>query len=134
MSFIKCPLQALLMNNFLCNAMHSTPHGDIASSAFYYRRTLSKSFLEIPLYGLCYHAKKCPAFSSKHFYLVATSAKLSPCAIGGGNSDLFSGLTGFPYLEETSIGEFMLAGKNIKLITLRFYSIHYKGDLWIKNA
>lgn len=45
------------------------------------------------------------------FYLVATSMKLSPCAIGGGDSDLFSSLTGIPYLEEASIGEFMLAGK-----------------------
>ena len=41
-------------------------------------------------------------------YLVATAMKLAPCAVGGGNADLFSNLIGSNYFEETSIGEFAL--------------------------
>lgn len=44
-------------------------------------------------------------------YLVATAMDLAPCAIGGGNSDLFAQATGINYLEETSIGEFILGSK-----------------------
>ena len=41
-------------------------------------------------------------------YLVATAMKLAPCALGGGDSDLFCKLVGTSYLEETSVGEFIL--------------------------
>jgi hypothetical protein len=41
-------------------------------------------------------------------YLVATGMTLAPCALGTGNSDLFSRLAGLDYLVESSIGEFML--------------------------
>ncbi len=41
-------------------------------------------------------------------YLVATASKLAPCAIGGGDSDKFSHAVGTHYLEETTVGEFML--------------------------
>ncbi|MEO1432884.1 MAG: SagB family peptide dehydrogenase [Cyanobacteria bacterium J06633_8] len=41
-------------------------------------------------------------------YLVATAMKLAPCAIGSGDSDLFSKATGINYYEESSVGEFML--------------------------
>jgi SagB-type dehydrogenase family enzyme len=41
-------------------------------------------------------------------YLVATASDLAPCAVGGGDSDLFCKVTGTNYLEETSVGEFML--------------------------
>ncbi len=41
-------------------------------------------------------------------YLVATAMELAPCAIGSGNSDLFCELIGTNYLEESSVGEFML--------------------------
>jgi SagB-type dehydrogenase family enzyme len=41
-------------------------------------------------------------------YLVATAMKLAPCALGGGNSDVFSEAIQSNYLEETSVGEFML--------------------------
>jgi oxazoline/thiazoline dehydrogenase len=44
-------------------------------------------------------------------YLVATAMELAPCAIGGGNADLFAQATGINYLEETSIGEFSLGSK-----------------------
>ncbi|MCY7336507.1 MAG: SagB family peptide dehydrogenase [Chamaesiphon sp.] len=44
-------------------------------------------------------------------YLVATAMELAPCAIGGGNSDLFAQATGINYLDETSIGEFILGSK-----------------------
>lgn len=41
-------------------------------------------------------------------YLTATAMGLAPCALGGGDSDLFSKVIGSDYLEETSVGEFML--------------------------
>lgn len=41
-------------------------------------------------------------------YLVATAMKLGPCAIGGGNSDLFARISGNDYYTETSVGEFLL--------------------------
>ncbi len=41
-------------------------------------------------------------------YLVATAMDLAPCAVGGGNSDLFSKIIQSNYLEETSVGEFIL--------------------------
>ncbi len=41
-------------------------------------------------------------------YLVATAMQLAPCALGGGDSDLFCEAIGTNYLEETSVGEFML--------------------------
>jgi oxazoline/thiazoline dehydrogenase len=44
-------------------------------------------------------------------YLVATAMDLAPCAIGGGNSDLFAQTTGINYLDETSVGEFILGSK-----------------------
>lgn len=45
------------------------------------------------------------------FYLVATAMNLAPCAIGGGNADLFAKATGFDYYAETSVGEFMLGAR-----------------------
>lgn len=41
-------------------------------------------------------------------YLVATAMELAPCAIGGGNSDLFAQAVGTEYYDETSVGEFIL--------------------------
>lgn len=41
-------------------------------------------------------------------YLVATAMKLAPCALGAGDSDLFSSLLGNDYYEEGAVGEFML--------------------------
>jgi SagB-type dehydrogenase family enzyme len=41
-------------------------------------------------------------------YLVATAMGLGPCALGGGNSVLFSAATGNPYWQESSVGEFLL--------------------------
>lgn len=46
----------------------------------------------------------------QQMYLVATSLKLAPCALGSGNSDLFAGLAGLDYYAETSVGEFLLSG------------------------
>ena len=47
-------------------------------------------------------------------YLVATQMGLAPCALGGGDSDLFSRIAGTNYYEETSVGEFMLGSKKRK--------------------
>lgn len=41
-------------------------------------------------------------------YIVATAMGLAPCAIGAGDSDLFSEILGNDYLEESAVGEFML--------------------------
>lgn len=41
-------------------------------------------------------------------YLVAADMGLAPCAVGGGDSDLFCRVSGTNYLEETSVGEFIL--------------------------
>lgn len=43
-------------------------------------------------------------------YLVATAMGLAPSAVGGGDSDRFARLTGADYYQETSVGEFILAG------------------------
>jgi SagB-type dehydrogenase family enzyme len=44
-------------------------------------------------------------------YLVATAMDLAPCALGGGDSDHFTRLSGSDYLKETSVGEFVLGSK-----------------------
>jgi SagB-type dehydrogenase family enzyme len=44
-------------------------------------------------------------------YLVATAMNLAPCAIGCGDSDLFTKATGIDYYTETSIGEFILGSR-----------------------
>jgi SagB-type dehydrogenase family enzyme len=45
-------------------------------------------------------------------YLVATAMDLAPCAIGSGNSDLFSRIVKTNYYEETSVGEFSLGASS----------------------
>ena len=44
-------------------------------------------------------------------YLVATAMQLAPCAIGGGNADLFARACGTDYYSEGSVGEFLLGSK-----------------------
>lgn len=44
-------------------------------------------------------------------YLVATAMDLAPCALGGGDSDLFARAVGLDYYAETSVGEFLLGSK-----------------------
>jgi SagB-type dehydrogenase family enzyme len=44
-------------------------------------------------------------------YLVATAMNLAPCALGSGNSDLFSTLADTDYYKETSVGEFALGSR-----------------------
>ena len=41
-------------------------------------------------------------------YLTATAMNLAPCALGGGDADLFARAVGTDYYEETSVGEFLL--------------------------
>ena len=41
-------------------------------------------------------------------YLAATAMGLAPCAIGGGDADLFARAVGADYYAETSVGEFLL--------------------------
>jgi SagB-type dehydrogenase family enzyme len=47
------------------------------------------------------------------FYLVAEDMGLSPCAVGSGDSALFSIATGLPEDEEAAIGEFVLSGRQL---------------------
>jgi SagB-type dehydrogenase family enzyme len=44
-------------------------------------------------------------------YLTATAMGLAPCALGGGDADLFARAAGTDYYEEASVGEFLLGGK-----------------------
>lgn len=44
-------------------------------------------------------------------YLVATAMGLAPCALGGGDSDLFSAAAGLSYENESSVGEFLLGSR-----------------------
>lgn len=44
-------------------------------------------------------------------YLVATAMDLAPCALGGGNADLFAAAAGTDYYAESSVGEFILGSK-----------------------
>jgi oxazoline/thiazoline dehydrogenase len=46
------------------------------------------------------------------FYLAATALELAPCAIGGGNADLFAAVSGLDYVVEPYIGEFMLSSRD----------------------
>jgi oxazoline/thiazoline dehydrogenase len=49
-------------------------------------------------------------------YLTATALNLAPCALGGGDADLFARAAGTDYYEETSVGEFLLGSKRISRI------------------
>ena len=44
-------------------------------------------------------------------YLVATAMGLSPCAVGCGDAERSARALGTPYLEESSVGEFLLGGR-----------------------
>ena len=44
-------------------------------------------------------------------YLTATAMRLAPCALGGGNSDLFARAAGLDYFTESSVGEFLLGSQ-----------------------
>lgn len=44
----------------------------------------------------------------QNLYLVATNMGLAPCSLGGGDSDRFAVATGLDYIEESSVGEFIL--------------------------
>jgi SagB-type dehydrogenase family enzyme len=44
-------------------------------------------------------------------YLAATAMDLAPCALGGGDSDLFARAAGLDYYAETSVGEFLLGSR-----------------------
>ena len=45
-------------------------------------------------------------------YLAATAMRLAPCAVGTGNSDVFSQMRGADYYEETTVAEFILGSKS----------------------
>jgi SagB-type dehydrogenase family enzyme len=44
-------------------------------------------------------------------YLAATAMGLAPCAVGGGDADLFARAAGTDYYAETSVGEFLLGSQ-----------------------
>jgi SagB-type dehydrogenase family enzyme len=45
-------------------------------------------------------------------YLAATAMGLAPCALGGGDADLFAEASGTDYFTTSSVGEFLLGAKN----------------------
>ncbi len=44
-------------------------------------------------------------------YLPAAVMRLAPCALGGGDADLFARAAGTDYRAETSVGEFLLGSR-----------------------
>lgn len=48
-------------------------------------------------------------------YLVATAMNLAPCALGAGNSDLFSAVFGNSYYAEAAVGEFAIGPPDSQL-------------------
>ena len=50
---------------------------------------------------------------ASHSITVATAMDLAPCALGGGDSDLFTRAAGLDYYTETSVGEFLLGSKRM---------------------
>lgn len=48
-------------------------------------------------------------------YLAATAMGLAPCAIGGGDADLFARAARIAYSDESSVGEFLLGSKRSEL-------------------
>lgn len=46
-------------------------------------------------------------------YLLATAMDLAPCALGGGDADLFARAAGLDYYAETSVGEFLIGSKRM---------------------
>jgi SagB-type dehydrogenase family enzyme len=46
-------------------------------------------------------------------YLVATAMGLAPCAVGGGDADLFARAAGTGYCVESSVGEFLLGSRRV---------------------
>ena len=51
------------------------------------------------------------------FYLAATAMGLAPCAIGGGDADVFARAARTRYYEETSVAEFLLGRSSRKSST-----------------
>jgi SagB-type dehydrogenase family enzyme len=49
-------------------------------------------------------------------YLTATAMGLAPCAIGGGDADLFARTAGTDYYAETSVGEFLLGSPRPQVV------------------
>jgi oxazoline/thiazoline dehydrogenase len=49
-------------------------------------------------------------------YLAATAMGLAPCAVGGGDADLFARAAGTDYATETSVGEFLLGNPRLEPI------------------
>jgi SagB-type dehydrogenase family enzyme len=45
-------------------------------------------------------------------YLVATAMDLAPCALGGGDSDLFAVAAGLDYYAEAAVGEFLIGSRS----------------------
>jgi SagB-type dehydrogenase family enzyme len=48
-------------------------------------------------------------------YLVATAMDLAPCALGGGDSEIFARAAGLDYYVESSVGEFLIGSKRGKI-------------------
>jgi SagB-type dehydrogenase family enzyme len=47
----------------------------------------------------------------QNLYLTATAMGLAPCALGGGDADVFARAAGTDYYAETSVGEFLLGSR-----------------------
>ncbi len=100
-------VDALLRNAALSAGLAETPHILITIAARFQRlswkyESMAYSVL-LKNVGVLYQT----------MYLVATAMDLAPCALGGGDSDLFARAAGLDYYAETSVGEFLLGSKAI---------------------
>jgi SagB-type dehydrogenase family enzyme len=57
-------------------------------------------------------------------YLTATDMNLAPCALGGGDSDLFARVASTDYYTETSVGEFLLGSSRDEIASSSAKSTH----------
>lgn len=95
-------MEALLDDAFLASARQCRPQILITIASRFNRFNWKYS-------GMSYAAQlKNIGAIYQTMYLVATAMRIAACGLGTGNADRFSRLTGLAYLEEGSLGEFML--------------------------
>ena len=95
-------MEALLHDAWLATAMQCRPQVLVTIASRFNRFNWKYS-------GMSYAAQlKNIGAVYQTMYLVATSMQIAACGLGTGNADRFARLTGLPYMEEGSIGEFML--------------------------
>jgi SagB-type dehydrogenase family enzyme len=97
-------IEKLLENAYYATAQQGSPQILIVMAARFQRVMWRYD-------GMAYAILKNVGVLYQSMYLVATAMGLAPCALGGGDSDLFAIATGIDYYVETSVGEFILGSR-----------------------